>query len=271
MNKIAVFFRKYGHKILTFSIGLAFLSGCAFLLVMGGNWVYHLFKPAHIYEEGVDPDLIWAGAPFDELRASGLEEGSAEYFEEFIGNFIKQNFPGFSDPLELDTDYFVSYGIWQAIKVNGQGVYATDENGIIRIPKGDVEKFARYNFDFPGEIKNRDVEVGGGFEYDSLSGCYKVNAAMGNSMMVPNVLDIKTDEEKGETTLLVDCYQSDGLTGEDITQDPTKFVKRITITLRKVEETMTINDEEVPVSNYLYISSALVDETVSGDKLADTE
>lgn len=268
MNKFAVFFRKYGHKILTFCIGLAFLGGCVFLLWLGGERIYHIFKPENIYEQGVDPDLIWDGAAFDELRSSGLEEGSKEYYEEFISNFAKQDFPGFTDPLELNTDYFVSYGIWQAIKVNGQGVYATDSNGIIRIPKADVEKFARYNFDYVGDIKHHDVETGGGFEYDSLSGCYKVSSAMGNTFLVPNVLDVKEDKETGEVTLLVDLYYNDGLTAEDITQDASKFAKRISITMQKVEETMFINDSEVPVENFIYTSCALVDETVSGDTIA---
>lgn len=274
MNKFAMFFRKNGHKILTFSIGLVFLAGCAFLLYLGGERVYRMFKPENIYEQGVDPDLIWEGAAFDELRASGLEEGTKEYYEQFISNFAKQDFPGFSDPLELNTDYFVSYGIWQAIKVNGQGVYATDEEGIIRIPKADVEKFARYNFDFVGDIKHRDVETGGGFEYDSLSGCYKVSSAMGNSFFVPDVLDVK-EEDSGEVTLLVDLYYNDGLTSEDVTQDSSKFIKRVKITMQKTEAMMNINENEVPVTNFVYTSCALVDETVSDGTLpggqAETE
>ena len=270
MNRFAMFFRKYGHKILTFCIGLAFLSFCGVLIWMGADRVYHLFKPENIYEKGVDPDLIWEGAAFDDLRASGLEEGSKEYYEEYISNFVKQDFPGFSDPLELNTDYFVSFGIWQAIKVNAQGVYATDGEGIIRIPKADVEKYAFYNFNYVGDIKHHSVETGGGFEYESLSGCYKVSSAMGNTFLVPNVLDVKENDETGEVTLLVDLYYNDGLTAEDITQDASKFAKRISIGMQKVEENMIINDAETPVVNYLFTSCALVDETVSGDIITDS-
>ena len=268
MSNFAMFFRKYGHKILTFSIGLVFLAGCAFLLFLGGKRVYRMFRPEHIYEEGVDPDLIWKGAAFDELRAAGLETDSKEYFEQFIANFVKQDFPGFSDPLELNTDYFVSYGIWQAIKVNGQGVYATDKEGIIRIPKADVEKFARYNFDFVGEIKHRDVETGGGFQYESLSGCYLVSSAMGNTFFVPDVLDVKKDDA-GNVTLLVDLYYNDGLTSDDVTKDSSKFVKRISVTMQQTEEMMSINGNDVPVTNYVYTSCALVDETVSDKPVAE--
>lgn len=269
MNRFTMFFRKYWHKILTFCIGLAFLSFCGVLLWLGADRIYHVFKPENIYEKGVDPDLIWEGAAFDELRASGLEEGSKEYYEEYISNFVKQDFPGFNDPLELNTDYFISYGIWQAIKVNGQGVYATDEKGIIRIPKADVEKYALYNFNYLGDIKHRSVETGGGFEYESLSGCYKVSSAMGSKFLVPNVLDVKEEEDTGLVTLLVDLYYNDGLTSEDITQDASKFSKRISITMQKMEENLTINDTETPVTSYLYTSCSLVDETVSGDKIAE--
>ncbi len=264
MNKIAVFFRKYGHKLLTFFIGLAFLSFCVFLLVLGVNRIYHLFKPADIYLENVDPDLIWAGAPFDEVRASELEEGSKEYFELYIANFVRQDFPGFTDPLGLNTDYFVSYGIWQAIKVNGQGVYSMKEDGSFLVPKADVEKYARYSFDYGGKIEHRDIEVCGAFDYDSLSGCYNVDGDVrAEAYLVPDVLDVKFDEETGLYTLSVDCYYQDDLSEEDVTKDPTKFAKRISITMQKVEEVMTINDVETDVVNYLYKSCALVDETIS--------
>ncbi len=260
MNQFTVFFRKYGHKTLTFLIGLAFLALCAFLLVIGGKKIYHLFKPADIYEEGVDPSLISAGAPFDELRASGLEEGSAEFFQQYIANFVKQDFPNFTDPVGLNTDLFLSYGIWQAITVNGQGVYSNREDGSILIPKADVEKFARFNFSYGGKLKFHSVDVCGSFPYNPLSGCYKVKN-VATSYLVPKVLDVQFDPDAGTYTLLVDCYRDDGLSEEDVTEDQTKFVKRISITLKAVEEVQTVNDTQTLVTNYLYTSCTLVDET----------
>ena len=265
MNKIAIFFRKYGHKILTFCIGLAFLGFCAFMIGVGVHRVYHMFRPEHIYEEGVDPDLIWKGAAFDELRSSGLEQGSAEYFEQYIANFVRQDFPTFTNPLELNTDYFVSYGIWQAIKVNGQGVYAYQDDGSFLIPKADVEKYARLNFDYLGEIPFHDVEVNGKFNYESFSGCFRVEPNATDLYLVPNVIDVKYDEQNGVYTLLVDCYINDGLSEEDITTDPTKFGKRISITMQEFEEMHEIDGVEVPVTNYLYTSCALVDETIENN------
>lgn len=264
MNKIAVFFRKYGHKIMTFCIGLVFLSGCAFLIYLGGNKVYHLFNPADIYLEGVDPDLIGASAPFDEVLSSGYEEGTAEYFELYITNFVKQNFPSFTDPLGLDTDYFVSYGIWQAIKVNGQGVYNVREDGTYLIPKEDVEKYARYSFDYGGKIENHSVDVCGSFPYDSLSGCYKVGTtSLETTYLVADVIGVEHDEETDVYTVLVDCYYDNGLSEEDVTQDSTKFAKRISITMQRMEEVVTVDEEDTIVSNYLYTSCTLVDETLS--------
>ncbi len=263
MNKFAVFFRKYGHKILTFLIGLAFLSACAFFLVMGGIRVYRMFEPENIYEKNVDPALISSSAPFDELKDSGLKEGSDEYFEQYIANFVRQNFPGFTDPLALDTDYFISYGIWQAIKVNGQGVYAQAEDGSFRVPKEDVEKYARYSFEYAGKFENRTVDICGKFTYDRLSGCYKVPGALEYTDLVPKVLDVEYDKEAMVYTVLVDCYYSDGLTEEDVTENSKNFAKRLSITLQKSEEIQELDGEEVIETQYRYTSCALVDETVS--------
>lgn len=91
---------------------------------------------------------------------------------------------------------------------------------------------------------------------------------MGSKFLVPNVLDVREEEDTGLVTLLVDLYYNDGLTFEDVTQDASKFAKRISITMQKVEENLTINDVETAVTNYLYTSCSLVDETVSGDKIA---
>lgn len=260
MNKFKVFFRKYGHKLLTFFIGLAFIALCVFLVVLGVNRVYHMFRPANIYEEGVDPALIADDAPFDELRASGLEEGTAEYFEEYIANFVRQNFPTFTNTLSLQTDYFISYGVWQAIAVNRQGIYAPRDDDTYLIPKADVERFARLNFDYAGSFDFHTVQVNETFTYDKLSGCYKVGVATGERYLVPDVTDVKFDEDAGIYTLTVDCYYCDSLSEEDPTQDPQNFSKRISITLEAVEEVQTVDGEDLLITNYKYTSCALVDD-----------
>jgi hypothetical protein len=260
MSKFAMFFRKYGHKILTFCIGLAFLAGCFALVFAGVKQVYHLFRPSDIYEAGWDSELVWPSMAFDELRDTGLPEGSEEYFEVFIANFVRQDFKSFKDPIELNTDYFISYGLWQALDANVNGIYQTDESGTLKIPKADVEKFARYNFDFTGEIKHHDLkDVDGGFDYDSLSGCYRVQAGMGGSYLVPDVVEVKVDEATGLTTLKVDCYRSEGLTAEDVTQDASKFVKCISITLQRVDDTKEVDGQVVMYTNYLYKSCSMVE------------
>ena len=265
MNKLAVFFRKYGHQILTFTIGLVFLLGCGTGLFFAGRQIYRRFRPANIYEAGVDPDLIAAGAAFDDLRAQGLKEDSEEFFTQYIANFVCQNFPNFTDPIGLDTDYFISYGLWQAIKVNGQGVYAYRNNDTFLVPKADVEKFGLYNFDYTGKIKHRSVNVCGKFTYDKLSGCYKVsNEVVDEEYLVPDILEIKKDESSGYYTILVDCYYSDPLTETDVTQDATRFAKRLSIVLRPVEMAtgeMVEGQEVTTVTDYQYVSCKQVDDT----------
>lgn len=269
MKKFIGFFRKYGHKILTFCIGLAFLATCGVLLWLGGLSIYHMFRPADIYNEGWDSDLVWASMAFDELRDTGLEEGSADFFEVYTANFVREDFKSFKNPLELNTEYFISYGIWQAMDANSHSIYhlhsdGENERGYYLIPKADVEKFARYNFEYEGEFEHKDIPFdGGAFEYDSFSGCYKVPAGLGYSYLVPDVIDVKVDEEANQTTLTIDCYQSDGLTLEDVTQNKDKFVKRISITLQNVEEVKNVDGEEKTYMNYMYLSCSRVDETVS--------
>ena len=223
-----------------------------------------MFEPENIYLEGVEPDLIWAGTAFDEARESGFKDGSEEFFELYIANFVKQDFPSFTDPLGLNTDYFVSYGLWQAIKVNAQGVYYPYEDGSFLIPKEDVEKYARYSFNYAGSIENHSVEVCGDFNYEKLSGCYRVsNASLEGVYLVPDVIDVKRDKDTDVYNLLVDCYYREGLSEEDVTKDPTKFAKRISITLQRTEEVLEQDGVENVVTNYLYTSCSLVDETIS--------
>jgi len=274
MNKIAIFFRKYGHKMLTFFIGLAFLGLCGFLLTLGGINVYRMFKPANIYQEGVDPELIWASSAFNDVREEAkerkLEEGTPEYFELYIANFVKQRFPSFEDTLELNTDHFVSYGIWQAIESNNN-VYTARDDGSYLIPKADVEKFARYNFNYVGEFTHHTVKLCGEFPYESLSGCYRVPAALDSTnQMVPDVLEVKFDEATGVYTLLVDCYLDDGLWETDDTTVPERFHQRLKITMQAEEDMIVVDGQEQIITNYKYTSCTMVDATLT-DSLDDTD
>lgn len=270
MNKIAIFFRKYGHKMLTFFIGLAFLGLCGFLLTLGGINVYRMFRPADIYQEGVDPELIWASSAFNEVRESGLEEGSPEYFEVYIANFVKQKFPSFEDTLELNTDHFVSYGLWQAMESNNN-VYTARDDGSYLVPKADVEKFARYSFDYAGDFTHHTVKLCGEFVYESLSGCYRVPAAIDSTnQMVPDVLEVKYDEASGVYTLLVDCYLDDGLWETDDTTSPERFHQRLKITLQTEEDVIVTDGQEQIITNYKYTSCNMVDATLT-DSLDEPE
>ncbi len=263
MKKILDFFRAYWHKLLTFFIGLAFLSLCCLLVVAGINRVYRMFNPKNIYAEGIDPQVIPADIPFEEARNSGLEEGSKEFFELYIANFAKQNPPNFTEVLSLHPDYLISYGIWQAIEANDQGIYTYRDDNSFLVPKEDVEKYALYSFNYPGKIKHHTVNICGTFKYDRLSGCYRVEPGAVEEFLVPDVIDVKYDENQGTYTLLADLYYSNGLIEGDISEDKTRFSRRLSITVQAESEVEVIDGVEKTTTNYLYIGSELVDETLS--------
>ena len=64
----------------------------------------------------------------------------------------------------------------------------------------------------------------------------------------------------------MDCYDQEGRSEEDVTKDPTKFAKRLSVTMQKIEEVL---EDETVYTNYLYTSCALVDETLSDTKPGD--
>lgn len=275
MKKFLDFFRKYGHKLLTFFIGLAFLSLCCLLVIAGVDKIYHRFKPDNIYAEGIDPEVIPADIAFEEARTSGLEEGSKEFFELYIANFVKQNPSDFTEILSLHPDYLISYGIWQAIEANGQGIYTYRDDNTFLVPRADVEKYALYSFNYPGKIKHHTVDVCGVFKYDKLSKCYRVDPSSVEEFLAPDVVDVKYDETQGTYTLLVDLYYSNGLTEGDISEDKTRFSRRLSIVLQAENEVEVIDGVEETTTNYLYVSCQLVDETLSnqttGEETTDTD
>lgn len=263
MKKILDFFRKYWHKMLTFLIGLAFLSLCCLLVIAGINKIYHMFKPENIYAEGIDPQVIPADIPFEAVRNYGVEEGSKEFFELYIANFVKQNPPNFTEVLSLHPDYLISYGIWQAIEANDQGIYTYRNDNSFLVPKADVEKYALYSFNYPGKLKHHTVDVCGTFKYDRLSGCYRVAPGAVEEFLVPDVIDVKYDETQGTYTLLADLYYSNGLTEEDVSEDKTRFSRQLSITVQAENEVEVIDGVEKTTTNYLYTGCELIDETLS--------
>ncbi len=270
MKKILDFFRKYWHKLLTFFIGLAFLSLCCLLVISGVDKIYHRFKPENIYTEGIDPSVIPADIPFEEVRTSGLEEGSKEFFELYIANFVKQNPPDFTEVLSLHPDYLISYGIWQAIEANDQGIYTYRDDNTFLVPREDVEKYALYSFNYPGKIKHHTVDVCGTFKYDKFSKCYKVEPSAVEEFLAPDVIEVKYDEAQGTYTLFTDLYYSNGLIEGDVSEDKTRFSRRLSITLQAETETEMIDGVAETTTNYLYVGCELVDETLSNQTTTPT-
>lgn len=273
LKKAAAFFKEYGHKIFTFCVGLAFIGVVCFCVCFVATRVYRVFVPDNIYTDPNYKNTIYGGSVYEVVTDTEVEEGSAEFFENYIGNFLKQDMPDFDDPLDLNDEYIISYGIWQAITLNNtQGIYNYDDNGSFRVPKSDVEKFSFYCFDFARKIDHRTVEICGKFKYNWINKMYTVTASGMDGYLIPDVVEV--EQGKNDTYLLtVDCYEENMMSDDDPTNDPMNFRKRVRITMQD----MGIQSYDVetgnPVHRYMFLSMDTVDdseEETPADKVEDT-
>ncbi|MBR5783305.1 MAG: hypothetical protein IKY33_03685 [Clostridia bacterium] len=218
---------------LTFCIGLAFIGLVIWLIISLIVGVVGLFR-ADVYSEGVDTNNIAAAsALYDQL--SSVEADSEEYFEILLDNFVMQDVPSFTSINELDSEYLISFGLWQAITLNNsQGVLASGEDGqAYRVPKRLVEKLANYYTDYTESYKHRNMTVCGDFTYNRLNGTYTVPISYPTEYLIPNVVEITLDEENQTAQVTVDCYQNNDV-DEDPLANEANFRKREVYTLKKV-------------------------------------
>ncbi|MBQ8605137.1 MAG: hypothetical protein IJ408_00225 [Clostridia bacterium] len=225
------FLKEYGHRIFTFMVGLAFiclvLSFVCFLAIR----TYRIFVPDNIYVNPEYKDTLTGALVYETQAEDAPEEGSAEFFEDYIYNLVKLDMPDFEDPSQINDEYIISFGLWQAIKLNNTGVYAFDSKNNFRVPKDDVENFALYCFDFPRKIDHHTVDVCGEFKYNWLNKTYKVRSTGVQNYLVPDVVDVEKDENDNYT-LTVDCYNGSLISADDPTNDPANFYKRVEIVLQ---------------------------------------
>lgn len=272
MKKVANFFKEYGHKIFTFIVGLAFICAVCFCVCLVANRIYRVFKPNNIY---TDPDYktsIYGGSVYEVTTDTDVEVASAEFFENYIGNFLKQDMPDFDDPLDLNDEYIISYGVWQAITLNNtQGVYTYDKNGSFRVPRDDVEMFSFYCFDFARKIDHRTVNLCGKFKYNGINKTYTVTAAGMHAYLMPDV--VKVEQGENDTYILtVDCYEENLMSDEDPTNNPMNFRKRVIITLQDMGVQSYDVDTGKPIPRYMFLSMDTVsdfDEETPADKVED--
>ncbi len=261
------FLNRYKHNIFTFMVGLAFIFFVCFCVVSLGRSVYRFFVPADIYTDSNYENTLYGGIVYENTDGEDYEEASAEFFENYISNLIRQDTPYFDDPTQIDDEYIISHGIWQAITLNNaQGIYTYDKNGNFRVPAKDVEMFSRYLLDYSSKIKHKTVNVCGKFKYNSLNKTYTVKSTGSSDYLLPDVIDIKEDEN--DTYILtVDCYNETPLSSDDPTNDPANFVRRVII----VMQDMGIQSYNVqtgsPVHRYMMLSL----KGVSEDDMAEQE
>ncbi len=251
------------HKGITFTIGLAAIALVVWGLASAGVGIYRMFRPAGIYAVGVDPYHISGAAPLS-ARLAETEAGSEEYFETLLQNFIRQDFPDFTAAEDLNDDYLISFGLWQAITLqNSDGVFNYGENGNILVPGNMVEKLGGYYFDRVEKLHHRSVDLCGSFSYNQLNGCYTITAAGVSSYLVPDVVSINHSEDEVSVTLVVDCYESSGMEEGDITENQANFRKRVEITLQNVAVAEPA-DVAIEESRYMFTSLKTVPRTDNG-------
>lgn len=243
----------------TFCVGLAFIFAVCFCVVSLANRVYRVFVPDNIYVDPSYANTINGGSVYEVRGEDAPEEGTAEFFEEYIDNFIKQDMPNFEDTENINDEYVISFGIWQAITLNNtQGIYNYDSKGSFRVPAKDVETFATYCLDYPNKFGHRSVENCGEFKYNKLSKTYTVKAIGLQSYLIPDVVEVK-EGENDTYILTVDCYQASMLSTEDPTNDPANLKKRVEITLQDMGILSYDSETGTPVHRYVYISMKNVD------------
>lgn len=249
---------------LTFCIGLAFIS-----LVVWGAWAavsgfIGLFRAGDVYSEGVDTESIAAAATLHD-RLIEVEADSEEYFEILLANLVMQDLPPFFSVNDIDSEYIISYGLWQTITLNNsQGILAAGEDGqAYRVPKKLVEKLATYYVEYTDPIQHRTVDICGEFKYNKLNGTYTVPASYPTDYLVPKVVDVTLNEENNTAEVTVDCYQYN-----DVDEDPTakevNFRKREVYTLKKMGNTSAA-EASVEEVRYTVISMKQVEKTLDSE------
>lgn len=267
LTKAAGFFKEYGRKIFTFCVGLAFIGAVFFCVGYAASRIYRVFVPNNIYSDENYKTSLYGGSVYETVTDETAKEGSAEFFENYIQNVIRQDMPDFDDPMDLNDEYIISFGLWQAIKLNNaQGVYTYDSRGNFRVPKKDVSMFALYCFDFARNIDHRSVNVCGNFSYNMINNTYKIKSAGVESYLIPDVIDVK-EGENDTYILTVDCYEDKMMMVEDPTNNPANFYKRVELTLQDMGIQSYSDETGNPVHRYLILSM----NTVNTDDKEDQE
>lgn len=270
IKRLLSFLNRKKRDIFTFTVGLAFLGFCGFAVVQIGIWVYGWFVPSDIYTDNSYKNSLDGSSVYEAMYAEeGLEVASPEFFERYLANFIKQDIPYFDDPTQIDDEYIVSFGLWQAISLNGtQNIYTSDDKGNFKVPASDVEKFSQYCLDYASKLKHSDVDICGKFSYNSLSKVYTIPSAGVEFSLIPDV--IKVEESDNDSFILtVDCYNDNQVSIEDPTNDPDNFVRRVRITVQDYGKKWSESGVEITQFKILSMQGVSEDEIAAEKDEAD--
>lgn len=246
---------------LTFCIGLAFIVLVIWCLYLAVSGIVGLFRAGDVYSEGVDTAGIVAAATLHDQLIS-VEADSEEYFEILLSNFVMQDIPPFNNVNDLDSEYIISYGLWQTISLNNsQGILATGEDGqAYRVPKKLVEKLAKYYVEYTDPIRHKSVDICGAFKYNKLNGTYTVPMSYPTDYLVPNVVSVELNSDDNTAVVTVDCYQYNEV-DEDPTAKESNFRKREVYTLKKAGNTSPA-EASVEEVRYTIISMSQTEKTL---------
>lgn len=90
-----------------------FIAAGLLLQSAAGGGCIRIFVPNNIYTDPGYKNTLYGGSVYEVRTDETYEEGSAEYFENYLANFIMQDMPDFEDPLDLNDQYIISFGIWR--------------------------------------------------------------------------------------------------------------------------------------------------------------
>lgn len=253
------------HMALTFCIGLVFIILVIWLLVSIVLGVIGLFRAGDVYSEGLDTQSITAAAVLQD-QLTDVKVGSDKYFEVLLTDLVMQDVPSFASPDELDSEYVISYGLWQAITLNNsQGILTSGEDGqIYRVPKSLVEKLATYTLPYTDKIEHQTVDLCGTFTYNKLNGTYAIPISYPADYLVPKVVSASVEGDTAAVT--VDCYQYNE-EEEDPTANESNFRKREIFTLKAVKNTDP-SEAAIEETHYQVVKMTQVEKS-SEDKSSD--
>ena len=163
-------------------------------------------------------------------------------YEGPIANIAKHDFPFFSDISQLDTDYLLSFGIWEVLSQSRfEESILYDEDGIY-VPQESVMECIRLYFPITTQPEFKTVSIYGDFKYLEDTHQYEIPVFGVEDMLIPRVADKHMDTSHGTVTLTIDYISSNDLSLYEMgeTLSPPEQIKSVMLTLKQSGEVYQI-------------------------------